>query len=977
MRLKYGHAQTAANEKSRAQKKNRILCGLVLAGLLLPVFTLLSGCAAVVPGSKTSTSSGTASFQLSPASVSFGQVTVGKQSTQTVTVSNTGTIGINITQMALSNSNFTVTGMTTPMALAVGQTATFTVAVNATAAGSLTGTLTASGDGGSTPVVVNLSATAVASQAQLAVSESSIGFGNVSVGTKSTNNLILNNNGTSDLNISMLTLAGADFTISGITTPKTISAGQSAQLTVTFDPATTGSVTGSLGITSSDPVNPSMTIPLTGTGTNAPTGELSANPTSVSFGSVTSGTTSNKQIVLTNTGTAAVNITSITSQGSGLAVSGVSTPATLNPSQTATINVAYDPTAVGSLTGTISISSNAGNSTLTIPVTGTGTAVPTGQLSANPTSLSFGTISTGTSSTKQIVLTNTGNASVNITSITPVGTGLTIGGVTLPATLSPTQTLTVDALFAPTTAGGVTGTISVVSNASNPTLTIQTSGTGAQAGLSLSPATYSFGSIVDGQTKSQSITITNTGTASLTIADLAVAGGAYSVSGMTTPATIAAGGTANFSVLFAPTTAGSQSGTVTITSNAPNSPNVLSLSGSGTAASVTLSSNPTSVSFTSVNAGSSSSKSVTITNSGNTSLTISSITVNAQNFAVSGITTPMALTAGQNATLNVTFSPSVSENITGNITVATTQGATSVIPVSGTGVQAGLTITPASANLGSVTVGGSPSSQTIQLLNSGTGTLTVSQVSVTGGGFTLGQLALPLNLGVGQSANLTVQFAPASAGTASGSITVVSNAPNSPALIGLTGTGIAATQTLSFSTTSISFGSVNTGSTATQNVTITNTGNASVSISGITESGSGFTLTGAGTPIALSAGQTTTFGVVYSPTTAGTNAGTVTVTSTASGSPATITLSGTGVAAATHSVTLGWAASSSTVSGYNVYRSTTSGSGYAKLNSSLVAGVSYDDTTVQNGTTYYYVVTSVDSSGTESSDSNQATAVIP
>jgi len=65
------------------------------------------------------------------------------------------------------------------------------------------------------------------------------------------------------------------------------------------------------------------------------------------------------------------------------------------------------------------------------------------------------------------------------------------------------------------------------------------------------------------------------------------------------------------------------------------------------------------------------------------------------------------------------------------------------------------------------------------------------------------------------------------------------------------------------------------------------------------------------------------------------------------------------------------------VSGYNIYRSTTNGSGYAKINTGLVAGVTYNDTTVQSGTTYYYVVTAVDSTGTESSDSNQATAVIP
>jgi hypothetical protein len=78
-----------------------------------------------------------------------------------------------------------------------------------------------------------------------------------------------------------------------------------------------------------------------------------------------------------------------------------------------------------------------------------------------------------------------------------------------------------------------------------------------------------------------------------------------------------------------------------------------------------------------------------------------------------------------------------------------------------------------------------------------------------------------------------------------------------------------------------------------------------------------------------------------------------------------------------HSVALSWTASTSTVRGYNVYRSTTSGSGYAKLNAALLSAVSFSDTTVLSGTTYFYVATAVDSGGDESLDSNQVTAAIP
>ncbi len=136
-------------------------------------------------------------------------------------------------------------------------------------------------------------------------------------------------------------------------------------------------------------------------------------------------------------------------------------------------------------------------------------------------------------------------------------------------------------------------------------------------------------------------------------------------------------------------------------------------------------------------------------------------------------------------------------------------------------------------------------------------------------------------------------------------------------------------------------------------------------------------MTGGSAPVTLSPLQSLTLSVVFNPTVAGTANGSISIASNALGSPAAVTLSGTGVAPIQHSVALSWNASTSTVSGYNVYRSTVSGSGYVKLNSSLVSGLTYTDSNVLSGTTYYYVTTAVDSSGNESTYSNQASAPIP
>ncbi|PYT92133.1 MAG: hypothetical protein DMG36_16205, partial [Acidobacteria bacterium] len=287
-----------------------------------------------------------------------------------------------------------------------------------------------------------------------------------------------------------------------------------------------------------------------------------------------------------------------------------------------------------------------------------------------------------------------------------------------------------------------------------------------------------------------------------------------------------------------------------------------------------------------------------------------------------------------------------------------------------------ITVNPTSISFGNVVVG-TNLSQSLIISNTGTATLNITQINVTGSTtFTTSGYTLPLSVNAGQQITITVGFLPTAVAAVSGNVSIVSNAPTSPTSVGLTGSGIAATLTLGINPTSLSFGNVTTGtSSATQNVTITNTGNANVAISQIKITGAGYSMTGGSTPVTLTPSQKLILGVQFSPAAAGSVTGSITIVSNATGSPATVTLSGTGVLP--HSVSLLWTASASAVAGYNVYRSTTNGSGYVKINTSLVTGLTYTDSNVQNGTTYYYVTTAVDSNGIESSFSNQATAVIP
>jgi hypothetical protein len=312
-----------------------------------------------------------------------------------------------------------------------------------------------------------------------------------------------------------------------------------------------------------------------------------------------------------------------------------------------------------------------------------------------------------------------------------------------------------------------------------------------------------------------------------------------------------------------------------------------------------------------------------------------------------------------------------------NNTVGTVTSAAATLTVNAVPTP-GIQVSSTSINFGNGVVGRA-SSQVLTISNTGATTLGITQVNTSGSGsFSVSGFSLPLNVNAGKQTTITATFLPASVGTASGNISIVSNAPTSPTLVGLSGTGIAATLTLGISPTSLSFGNVTTGtSSQTQNVTITNTGNANVTISQITVSGAGYSVTGGSTPVTLSPSQSTTMVTQFSPTVAGSVNGGISVVSNANGSPASVSLSGTGVVPLQHLVAVTWKASPSTVSGYNVYRSTVSGSAYTKINSSLVAGLSYSDSTVQNSTTYFYVTTAVDSNGLESSFSNEMSAPIP
>src|SRR6202034_4087018 len=326
----------------------------------------------------------------------------------------------------------------------------------------------------------------------------------------------------------------------------------------------------------------------------------------------------------------------------------------------------------------------------------------------------------------------------------------------------------------------------VTSDASNSSLSVSLSGTGMQPALTISPASLNFSNVVVGQISTQTVTLTNSGNAGLTMNLATISGGGFGMSGLSLPSTIAAGANLQFNVTFTPTSTSGSTGSVVFTDNATGSPQTLALTGSAVTSGSSLGSNPGSFNFNSVAIGQSSQQSFTLTNSGN-----ATVTATGTGFSASGLSAGGQIAAGASATVTGTFAPTTAGAASGSIVIASNAtNPTLTITLSGTGTQGGLSSTPASINFGSV-IDGASASVPVTLTNTGTANIAISAHSITGTGFTLTGWSAPASMTPGQTATFTVTFAPTTSTSATGSVSIISNAAGSPLAINLSGSGTA------------------------------------------------------------------------------------------------------------------------------------------------------------------------------------------
>lgn len=315
--------------------------------------------------------------------------------------------------------------------------------------------------------------TGTSSAPAVSLSATSLPFGSQIVNTSSAaQSVTLSNTGSGTLNISSIG-ASKDYSQTN-TCGSSLGANGTCSVSVTFKPTVTGTDNGTLTI-SDNAGSGSQTVSLTGSGVaSAPIASLST--TGLSFGSQVVNTSSTSQkVTLTNTGTASLSISSVAASGD---YSATTCPSSLGLNAVCTINVTFTPTATGTRTGTVTITDNASPATQTVTLTGTGTTgTTTPAVSLSPTSLSFGYQMIGaTSSAKSVTLTNSGTATLNISSIVASASYVVTNNCNGSVTAG--NKCTIQVSFKPTAWGTKTGTVSITDNATGSPQLISLTGYG-------------------------------------------------------------------------------------------------------------------------------------------------------------------------------------------------------------------------------------------------------------------------------------------------------------------------------------------------------------------------------------------------------------------------------------------------------------------------------------------------------------------
>lgn len=661
-----------------------------------------------------------------------------------------------------------------------------------------------------------------------------LSFPSTNVGSTSTAQTVtITSTGVSALRTTSFSTSSAEFdivsggtcvaagTVAGYNT--TTAAYSSCTLRVSFSPTAGGARTGTLSVVTTDPAAVNKTVSLSGTGADGALPVASISPSSLSYGAVTVGTQSATQTVtLSNTGAAALNITSIASSSTDFTLAGgtcaVGTPVAAS-SGSCTVMLRFAPQSAGAKSGMLSIAHNASGSPSTVALSGSGSATsPVAQ--GSPTTLSFSQAVGSTSAAQTVTLSNTGSAALSVSAVALSGTHasnyLIASGTTCTAgsSVAAGSSCVVKISFTPSAVGARTASLGITHDdtAHSPS-TVSLSGTGttvAAGQVSLNKTAMTFAAqSQNSKSATQTVTVTNSGSATLTLSSFALSGtnaADYAIENAdttcTTGAAMPVNGTCVVGVSFTPSVStGTRTATLTVSSTTSSNAS-MSISGTAAAPSAPLVTfTPNSLSFGFFGVGvQSGAQTVALFNSGSSALDISNLSASPSDYQLTH-DCPVSLSPAASCTLSIRFTPSAIGSIGGAVTL-TSNAATSPdsLALSGSGATVAGALFAWSdggaLSFADTTLFTQSPGMTLTMANQGASTGTIEQIQVGGahGSEFMVDPSSSCSAGValvsGETCDVVVVFTPAGGGARSASLSVTSNA-SGPGAASLTGSGVA------------------------------------------------------------------------------------------------------------------------------------------------------------------------------------------
>lgn len=538
--------------------------------------------------------------------------------------------------------------------LDAGATCTITTSYAPTISGTETGSLNISDNLGAQSIV--LSGTGLTPGASL--NTSALLFGGQLVGaTSRAQTVVFTNTGT----------GAVTFTSSSISLPSnfsdttncsgSIAAGKSCSINVVFTPATTGALNGTLTLTDSAGT---QSVPVSGVGIGS---VLSITPSFVIFGSQQQGTVSQAQtVVVGNKSSNAVTLGTV-KVTNNFAENDTCSGTTLSAGANCTISVGFAPSAVGTLSGSLTVNSSDNSVSTVAALQGQGAGAG---ISVQPSIVSFGSQPVGAASQAQIVtIWNSGTSAFTIGNMTASG-DFTETDTCSGQTIAAGTNCVISIIMTPTTSGMRTGSIQFTESIDGLQV-VSLSGVGEAAGVSLSTDALAFGSLpIAGVTTgtSQTVVVTNSGSGALDFTSIQTVGDFRESDNC--GSAVSPGKTCTITVTFVPTALGHRTGTLTLNSNASDQ-QVVSLAGDGSPVGLTLT--PPILNFGQQTVGN---KSGTLTAvlSNNTGRAINNMAVSASGEYAESDNCSTSLANGSSCTLQITVTPTTIGAITGTISVS-------------------------------------------------------------------------------------------------------------------------------------------------------------------------------------------------------------------------------------------------------------------------------------------------------------------